>query len=121
MPDCIICYEDGAPKFVPEIRHTACVCKYDIHNSCYKKWLRSSQGLAFHCVICRNKLTESEATEIRNKPDLERNLRYSLAIFFIVINFYKQLIALLIIVSIAIYVKRVIEIQAERRRNYHYC
>jgi hypothetical protein len=53
--------------------------------------------------------------------DWERNLRYSFAAFFIVINFYKQVIALVMFVGLVLYVKKVIEIQAERRRNYHYC
>ena len=115
MPDCIICYETGATSFHPSTRHTDCVCRYDIHSSCYKKWLRSNTDLAFHCVICRKTLTKDET--ITNTHNWEPTLRYALAIFFIVINFYKQVIALLLFGFTVIYVKKLIIVLDRRQRE----
>ena len=118
MPDCIICYDGGAATFKPQVGHIACLCKYDIHDKCYREWLNASENLVFHCVICRKTMTKVEAMEqeIRNYNDWERAVCYSLATFFIVINFYKELIALLLFVTTVLYVKKIIEIRAQGAR-----
>ena len=114
MPDCIICYESGATPFNPSNKHNDCVCKYDIHSSCYKRWLNSSSSdLAFHCVICRKTLTTEETITQHN---WEPTLRYSLAIFFIAINFYKQIITVILFAFVIIYVKKLIEVRGRRAR-----
>lgn len=115
MPDCIICYESDAIPFTPETRPKSCTCKYDIHNRCYTQWLNSNEDLAFHCVICRKTMTNDEVKAAN--PDWERTLRYAFASFFIVINFYKQLIALAIFLALVLYIKKVIEVQMQRMRR----
>ena len=60
MDECIVCFQETDVEFYPENRPTLCICKYRIHDDCYKTWLQKTNA-SFNCVICH--------AEIKNNTD----------------------------------------------------